>query len=483
MTEKKKKSKKRNNKHSDTNYAHVLPQAPEVEKAVLGALMIDKNAFDSISNMLRPDSFYDPRNQKVFLAILELLQKNYPIDVLSVTEQLAHDGNLEEVGGPSYVAELSSRVASSANIEYHARVIAQKAIARQLIVLTSNIEGRAYDETEDIDDLMQEAESRIFELSTQNLANDYQQINTALKVANDEIMEAKGNLDDVTGLHTGYEELDNYTCGWQSTDLNIIAGRPGMGKTTFALCLARFIAEECQIPIAYFSLEMSSVQLVKRLISGISKVEGKKIKNGQYDQAELKRIDRGIGRLWDKPFYLDETPGLSIYELRTKVRRLIKEHGVKVIFIDYLQLMSASTTRYSTRQDEVSLISRSLKALAKETGTTIIALSQMNRGIEAREGLEGKRPRLSDLRESGAIEQDADMVIFVHRPEVYGIIHDDNRRDLRGTAEIIIGKNRNGDTGLFLLTFKKEISSFIEYQGCATMGNHQANIIVDYDED
>jgi replicative DNA helicase len=187
--------------------------------------------------------------------------------------------------------------------------------------------------------------------------------------------------------------------------------------------------------------------------------------------------------LWDKPFYLDETPGLSIYELRTKVRRLIKEHGVKVIFIDYLQLMSASTTRYSTRQDEVSLISRSLKALAKETGTTIIALSQMNRGIEAREGLEGKRPRLSDLRESGAIEQDADMVIFVHRPEVYGIIHDDNRRDLRGTAEIIIGKNRNGDTGLFLLTFKKEISSFIEYQGCATMGNHQANIIVDYDED
>jgi replicative DNA helicase len=227
---------------TDNNYARVQPQAVEVEKAVLGALMIDKNAFDSISNMLRPDSFYDPRNQKVFLAILELLQKNYPIDVLSVTEQLAHDGNLEEVGGPSYVAELSSRVASSANIEYHARVIAQKAIARQLIVLTSNIEGRAYDETEDIDDLMQEAESRIFELSTQNLANDYQQINTALKVANDEIMEAKGNLDDVTGLHTGYEELDNYTCGWQSTDLNIIAGRPGMGKTTFALCLARFIA-------------------------------------------------------------------------------------------------------------------------------------------------------------------------------------------------------------------------------------------------
>ena len=271
---------------TDNNYARVQPQAVEVEKAVLGALMIDKNAFDSISNMLRPDSFYDPRNQKVFLAILELLQKNYPIDVLSVTEQLAHDGNLEEVGGPSYVAELSSRVASSANIEYHARVIAQKAIARQLIVLTSNIEGKAYDETEDIDDLMQEAESRIFELSTQNLANDYQQINTALKVANDEIMEAKGNLDDVTGLHTGYEELDNYTCGWQSTDLNIIAGRPGMGKTTFALCLTRFIAEECQIPIAYFSLEMSSVQLVKRLISGISKVEGKKIKNGQYDQAE-----------------------------------------------------------------------------------------------------------------------------------------------------------------------------------------------------
>lgn len=256
-----------------------------------------------------------------------------------------------------------------------------------------------------------------------------------------------------------------------------------MGKTTFALCLARFLAEECQIPIAYFSLEMSSVQLVKRLISGISEVEGKKIKNGQYDQTELKRIDQGIGRLWDKPFYLDETPGLSIYELRTKVRRLVKEHGVKVVFIDYLQLMSASTTRYSTRQDEVSLISRSLKALAKETGTTILALSQMNRGVEAREGLEGKRPRLSDLRESGAIEQDADMVLFVHRPEVYGIIYDDNGKDLRGTAEIIIGKNRNGDTGLFLLTFKKEISAFVEYAGNISRGTHQANMKVNYDED
>ena len=468
---------------TDNSYARVQPQALEVERAVLGALMIDKNAFDSISNLLCPDSFYEPRNQKVFLAIQELSQKNLPVDVLSVTEQLAHDGNLEEVGGPGYVAELSSRVASSANIEYHARVIAQKAVARKLIVLTSNIEGRAYDETEDIDDLMQEAESRIFELSSQNLTNDYQQINSVLKVANDEIMEAKSNLDDVTGLHTGYEDLDNYTCGWQSTDLNIIAGRPGMGKTTFALCLARFLAEECQIPIAYFSLEMSSVQLVKRLISGISEVEGKKIKNGQYDQAELKRIDQGIGRLWDKPFYLDETPGLSIYELRTKVRRLVKEHGVKVVFIDYLQLMSASTTRYSTRQDEVSLISRSLKALAKETGTTILALSQMNRSVEAREGLEGKRPRLSDLRESGAIEQDADMVLFVHRPEVYGIIYDDNGKDLRGTAEIIIGKNRNGDTGLFLLTFKKEISAFVEYAGNISGGTHQANMKVNYDED
>ena len=475
--------KKQSAKQTDNSYSRVQPQALEVERAVLGALMIDKNAFDSISNLLRADSFYDPRNQKVFLAILKLSQKNFPVDVLSVTEQLARDGNLEEVGGPCYVTELSSRVASSANIEYHARVIAQKAVARQLIIITSNIEGRAFDETEDIDDLMQEAESRIFELSSQNLTNDYQQINSVLKVANDEIMEAKSNLDDVTGLHTGYEVLDSYTCGWQSTDLNIIAGRPGMGKTTFALCLARFLAEECQIPIAYFSLEMSSVQLVKRLISGISEVEGKKIKNGQYDQAELKRIDQGIGRLWDKPFYLDETPGLSIYELRTKVRMLVKEHGVKVVFIDYLQLMSASTTRYSTRQDEVSLISRSLKALAKETGITILALSQMNRSVEAREGLEGKRPRLSDLRESGAIEQDADMVLFVHRPEVYGIIYDDNGKDLRGTAEIIIGKNRNGDTGLFLLTFKKEISAFVEYAGNISRGTHQANMKVNYDED
>lgn len=468
---------------ANNNYARLQPQALEIEKAVLGALMIDKDAFDSISNRLRQTSFYEPRNQKVYQAITELSQKGSPVDVLTVTEQLARDGNLEEVGGPGYVAEVSSRVASSANIEYHSCILAQKALARQLIVLTSDIEARAYDDTEDIDELMQEAESRLFELSSQNLINDYQQINPILKDASDEIMAAKNNSDNITGLHTGYDKLDDYTSGWQATDLNIIAGRPGMGKTTYALCLARYLAEVCNVPIGYFSLEMSSVQLVKRLISSISEVDGKKIKSGSYDQMELKRIDQGIWRLWDKPFYLDETPGLSIYELRTKVRRLVKEHSVKVIFIDYLQLMSASTTRYSTRQDEVSLISRSLKALAKETRTTIIALSQMNRSVEAREGLEGKRPRLSDLRESGAIEQDADMVIFVHRPEVYGIYSDDKGNDLRGKAEIIIGKNRSGDTGLFSLVFKKDISSFIEYDESITTCNYHGNVRVNYDDD
>ncbi len=477
-----KNSTKKSVTQTNNNPVHVQPQALEVERTVLGALMIDKNAFDSISNLLRPDSFYEPRNQKVFLAIIELEHKNLPVDVWTVTEQVAKQGDLNDIGGPEYITNLSSRVASSANIEYHARIVAQKALARQLISFANTIETKASDETVDIDDLMQEAEQKLFEISSQNIANDYQQINSVLKAADDEIMSAKNNPDEITGLHTGYEILDDYTGGWQPTDLNIIAGRPGMGKTTFALCLARFLAEKCQIPIGYFSLEMSSVQLVKRLISSISEVEGKKIKNGQYDQAEMKRIDQGIAKLWNKPFYLDETPDLSIYELRSKVRRLVKEHGVKVIFIDYLQLMSASTTRYSTRQDEVSLISRSLKALAKETGTTILALSQMNRGVESREGLEGKRPRLSDLRESGAIEQDADMVMFVHRPEVYGITCDDNGKDLKGTAEIIIGKHRNGETGLFKLTFQKEISTFIDYVENNFRGPGQTNIRVNYDE-
>lgn len=467
MNDNKTPHKKSANQQVDYQYARVQPQALDIERAVLGALMIDKDAYTIISNILKTTDFYEPRNQRVFEAISDLYHAEdgqKPIDVLTVTDRLEKNGTLEEIGGPAYVAELSSRIASSANIEYHANIIAQKALARELIKFGSMVVDKAFDETTIIDDLMQEAEEDLFRLSKEHIKKDVKELDPAVTDAMKEITAASSNSDGITGISTGYDELDRYTSGWQNTDLNIIAGRPSMGKTAFALCIAKNIAIDQEIPLAFFSLEMSSTQLAKRLISNECQVEGAKLRNGQLDLTDWERIDKRLHRLLGKKFYLDDTPGLSVYELRSKARRLVKEHGVKVIIIDYLQLMSANTTRYSSRQDEVALVSRSLKGLAKELDIPIIALSQLNRGVENREGLEGKRPVLSDLRESGAIEQDADMVIFVHRPEYYHINEDDKGRDLRGAAEIIIAKQRNGATGDILLSFDSEHTRFTEYE-------------------
>ena len=444
----------------DNTFGHIQPQAPEVEKAVLGALMIDKDAYAIVCEMLYPESFYEPRNQMVYAAIRDLSMAEKPVDVLTVTDRLAKDGNLEQVGGPTYIAELSSRVASSANIEYHANIIAQKFLARQLISFASVIETKALDETSDIDDLMQEAEGSLFELSQRNMKKDYTQINPVIRQALDVIQKAAANTDGLTGVPTGYHKLDDITSGWQASDLVIIAGRPAMGKTSFALSMAKNIAADYHIPLAFFSLEMSNVQLVNRLISNACEIQGSKILNGQLQPDEWDRLDKHVNKLLDAPLYVDDTPGLSVFELRTKARRLVREHGVKIIMIDYLQLMNANGMRFSSRQEEVSTISRSLKSLAKELDVPILALSQLNRGVESREGLEGKRPQLSDLRESGAIEQDADMVLFVHRPEYYHIYQDDSGRDLHGMAQIIIAKHRKGATGDVLLTFRGEYTRF-----------------------
>ena len=411
----------------DNTYGHLQPQALEVEKAVLGALMIDKDAYAVVCETLRPESFYEPRNQMVYQAIMELSMAERPVDILTVTEQLAKDGTLEEVGGPGYVAELSSRVASSANIEFHANIVAQKSLARQLIQFASMIETKAFDETIDVEDLMQEAEGSLFELSQRNMKKDYTAIDPVIAQAVKTIQNAAKNTDGLTGVSTGYYKLDDITSGWQASDLVIIAGRPAMGKTSFALSMAKNIAADLKVPMAFFSLEMSNVQLVNRLISNACEIQGSKILNGQLQRDEWERLD---------------------------------EHGVKLIMIDYLQLMNANGMRFSSRQEEVSTISRSLKGLAKELDIPILALSQLNRGVESREGLEGKRPQLSDLRESGAIEQDADMVIFVHRPEYYHIYQDDNGRDLHGMAQIIIAKHRKGATGDVLLTFRGEYTRF-----------------------
>lgn len=445
----------------DPAYGHLQPQATEIEQVVLGALMIDKDAFSMVSEILRPETFYEPRHQKIYKAVQTLNMEEKPVDIMTVTEQLAHQGDLEGAGGPSYVTGLSARVASSANIEYHAHILQQKYMARQLIHFASEIETKAFDPTVDVDELMQETEGTLFELSQKNMRQDYTQIDPVIDQAIQILQKASANAGGLTGIPTGFTKLDDMTAGWQKSDLVIIAGRPAMGKTSFALSIAKNIAVDFNTPIAFFSLEMNNVQLVNRLISNTCEITGNKILNGQLTPDEWERLDKNLRRLTGAPIYVDDTPGLSVFELRTKARRLVREKGVQIIMIDYLQLMNAAGMRFNSRQEEVSTISRSLKGLAKELDIPILALSQLNRTVENREGLEGKRPQLSDLRESGAIEQDADMVLFVHRPEYYHILEDDKGRDLRGMAQIIIAKHRKGATGDVLLTFKGEYTRFM----------------------
>lgn len=444
----------------DTSYGHMQPQATDIERVVLGALMIDKDAFSIVSEIIKPETFYEPHNQKIYRAIQTLSMNENPVDIMTVIEELRHEGTLEDVGGPTYIVDLSSHVASSANIEYHSRILAHKYMARQLISFAGNIETKAFDETTDVDELMQEAESSLFELSQKNMRQDYTQVEPVVDQAIKILQKAAANKGELTGIPTGYNKLDDMTAGWQASDLVIIAGRPAMGKTSFALSLAKNIAVDYQRPIAFFSLEMNNVQLVNRLISNVCEIEGKKILNGQLDDDEWKRLDMNVGKLQAAPIYIDDTPGMSIFELRTKARRLVREKKVEIIMIDYLQLMNANGARFGSRQEEVSTISRSLKGLAKELDIPILALSQLNRTVEGREGLEGKRPQLSDLRESGAIEQDADMVLFVHRPEYYRIFEDEKGNDLHGKAQIIIAKHRKGGTGDVLLDFRGEFTRF-----------------------
>ena len=441
--------------------AHVQPQAPEIEKAVLGALMIDRDAYMEVSNLLCVESFYEPRNQMVYEAIVKLSADENPVDVLTVTDKLAKMGKLDEIGGPGYIADLSSRVATSANIVYHANIIAEKFLARQMIHYVGTIGNKAFDESYDIKEVVQEAESTLFELSQKNMKKDYSVLSPIVDKAMEMVKIAHSNNGGTTGIPTGFIQLDDMTCGWQNSDLVIIAGRPAMGKTAFALSLAKNIAADQKIPMAFFSLEMSDVQLANRLMANACKVDSKKLLSGQLDRSDWLRLDKNIDKLKDAPLYIDETEGLSIMELRTKARRLVKEHGVKLIMIDYLQLMTASGMNFNSRQEEVSLISRSLKGMAKELNIPVLALSQLNRGVESRNGAEGKRPQLSDLRESGAIEQDADMVIFLHRPEYYGIMmSSDGLIDYSGKAEVIISKHRKGATGIVMMKFKGEYTCF-----------------------
>lgn len=436
----------------------LVPRATDMEAAVLGALMLEKDAFSQVCDLLSPDSFYEPRHVAVYQAIQNLGLAQEPIDMVTVINELRKEDTLDKVGGPAFITGLTANVASAAHIEFHARIVAQKYLARQLISFATSVENEAFDESNDVDDLLQEAEANLFEISQRNLKGEAIQINPLLGKAVEQMQTASKRQSGLSGLATGFHNLDKETSGWQKSDLIIIAARPAMGKTAFVLSMALNIAMSGN-PVAVFSLEMSNLQLVNRLISNACEIPGNKIKSGQLSDIEWTQLLSRMPRLQDIPLFVDDTSGLSMMELRTKARRLVREHGVQLIVIDYLQLMTAGI-KLGSREQEVSTISRSLKQLAKELDIPIIALSQLNRKLEDR-GNKDKRPQLSDLRESGAIEQDADIVCFIHRPEYYTkTTVDENGNNIQGKVEFIIAKHRSGGTGSVDMFFRKEYVRF-----------------------
>ena len=435
-----------------------VPSAVDIEAAVLGALMLEKEAFTEVCDLLRPESFYEPKHAKVYEAIQSLGLAQDPIDLMTVTNRLRQTDDLDSVGGPAFLASLSMNVASAAHIVFHAHIVAQKYLARELISFASKVENSAFDESNDIDDVMQEAERTLFDITQKNLKKDVVQIDPVLNAAIDQMRAAGHNSSGLSGVSTGFRDLDKLTSGWQASDLIIIAARPAMGKTAFVLSMALNVAMHND-PVAVFSLEMSNIQLVNRLISNACELPGEKIKSGALSQSDWGRLTTRISRLQGLPLFVDDTSGLSIMELSTKARRLVREHGIKLIVIDYLQLMTAGM-KFGSREQEVSTISRTLKQLAKELNIPIIALSQLNRKLEDR-GNKDKRPQLSDLRESGAIEQDADIVCFIHRPEYYlRSAQDSDGKDIRGRAEFIVAKHRNGRVDTVPMRFRNEYVRF-----------------------
>jgi replicative DNA helicase len=445
----------------NAQFGKLPPQAIEVEEAVLGALMLERDAFVGVADVLTEECFYKEEHRQIFNVIKSLSMDDKPVDLLIVTQELKNRKLLDKVGGPLFITQLTSRVASAAHLEFHARIIAQKYIQRELIRSCSEIQSNAYDDTKDVDELINAAESAIFKISEGNIKKETQPIKPILKEAVALIEEASKRDDGLSGIPSGFTQLDRITAGWQKTDLIIIAARPAMGKTAFVLSMMRNMAVEWKKPVGMFSLEMSSIQLVNRLIAAESELGSEKIKKGTLAGDDWNQLNSAIQTLDEAPIFVDDTPALSIFEFRAKCRRLKMQHDIGIILVDYLQLMTAGTDTHGSREQEVSLISRSLKAIAKELDVPIIALSQLNRSVESRDG---KRPQLSDLRESGAIEQDADMVMFIHRPEYYGINEDEEGNSLRNVAEIIIAKHRNGAVGDVSLTFRKELAKFMDME-------------------
>lgn len=461
-------------------YGKVPPQARDLEEAVLGAIMLEKSAFDTVIEILKPECFYVDAHQRIFRAMQSLAQKSMPIDLLTVVEELRIKEELELVGGPYFVTKLTNAVVSSANIDAHSRIILQKFIQRDLIRISGEIISDAYEDSTDVFDLLDDAESKLFEITNNHLRKNFDSIDSVLVKTIQRIEDMRNRQEDITGVPSGFATLDRVTYGWQPTDLVILAARPAVGKTAFALNLARNAALHSKkpTPVAFFSLEMSSAQLVQRILSAESEIWLEKIARGKMEDHEMQQLYKnGIGRLQNAPIFIDDTPALNIFELRAKCRRLKNKHNLGMVIIDYLQLMSgAGDKRSSNREQEISTISRNLKGLAKELGIPIVALSQLSREVEKRKDGE-KMPQLSDLRESGAIEQDADMVMFLYRPEYYNITANEMGESNKGETHVRIAKHRNGSLETIKLRALLHIQKFVEMEedDFSGMGMPQGN--------
>ncbi len=444
------------------DHGRVPPQAIDLEEAVLGAMMLEQNALTNVVDILKPDVFYKESHQKIFKAIHQLFSDSEPVDILTVTQKLQKSGELEAVGGAYYISQLTNRIASAANVEFHARIVLQKFLQRELIRISDIIIKESYEDSTDVFDILDRAEKELFAVSETNLRRNYADMPSLVKEAITQIENSRDQEGHISGVPSGFSAIDRITAGWQKSDLIVLAARPGMGKTAFVLTMARNIAVDFKKPVAVFSLEMAGVQLVMRLIASESELASDKLKRGQLEQYEWEQLNAKLSNLTDAPLYIDDTPALSIFELRAKCRRLKAQHDIQLVIVDYLQLMSGSGDKSGNREQEISNISRSMKSLAKELNIPIIALSQLSRAVETRGG--NKKPILSDLRESGAIEQDADMVCFIYRPEYYKIHEDEQGNSTEGLAEFIIAKHRNGALEDISLRFVDKFAKFMDYE-------------------
>ena len=432
-------------------YQKVLPQNIEAEQSVLGGILIDNEALHKVLEIIEPNDFYRDNHKKIFLAFLELSENNTPLDIITVTELLQKKGELTNIGGATYLASLVDSVPTTANITHYAKIIKEKSILRSLIAKATDIVNMGFEASEDVAEILDKAEEAIFSITQQRIQTSYYSIKEIIKQTFETIEELSSKRDSVTGIPTGFVDFDRLTAGLQPSDLIIIAGRPVMGKTSFTLNIAQHAATRAGVPVGFFSLEMSKEQLALRMLCAEARINSQKIRSGFLSERDWLRLTDAAATLSEAPIFIDDTPALSVLEIRAKARRLRSEHNIGLIIVDYLQLMKGRG-KVDTREREISEISRSLKALAKELNIPVVAVSQLNRRVEEREN---KRPRLADLRESGAIEQDADLIVFIYRDEVYNEDTPD-----KGIAEVIIGKQRSGPTGVVKLAFLDKYTRF-----------------------